>query len=69
LGDFFRTWGLAEGEGTLPRLAAGALGVAHLRAFGEGSSLALGTSLQLGDFTAQGLVAGGQLSHLTLQLG
>jgi hypothetical protein len=24
--------------------------------------------LQLGDFTAQGRVAGGQLSHLTLQL-
>jgi hypothetical protein len=36
--------------------------------FGEGSGLALGAALQLSDFTAQGLVAGGQLSHLTLQL-
>src|ERR671918_1618993 len=68
-GDFFRTWCLAEGEGTLPRLAAGALGVAHPSTFGEGSSLAFGAALQLSDFTAQGLVAGGQLSHLTLQLG
>src|ERR671919_751083 len=67
--DCFRTWCLAEREGALPRLAAGALGIAHPSAFGEGSSLALGAALQLSDFTAQGRVAGGQLSHLTLQLG
>src|SRR5918996_1521913 len=52
-GDFLRAWCLAEGEGALPGLAA----------------LALGAALQLSDFTAQGLVTGGQLSHLTLQLG
>jgi hypothetical protein len=43
--------------------------VAHPNAFREGGSLALGAALQLSNFAAQGPVAGGQLSHLMLQLG
>ena len=58
----------AEGESPRTRLTSWTLGLIHPSAFGEGGSLALGAALQLSDFAAQGRVAGGQPSHLTLQL-
>src|SRR5918996_1167780 len=66
--DFFGAWSLAKREPALSKLAAGTLGLLTAGPLGEGCGLALGATLELSIFSAQGFNGRSQFSNLPLKL-